>query len=56
MDEEPKKSINIDYYIEMLLKRADTAMYHAKAQGRNNCQLFSPDLLGKPVHPRQPRH
>jgi len=21
MDEEPKKSINIDYYIEMLLKR-----------------------------------
>lgn len=42
--------------IEMLLKRADTAMYHAKAQGRNNCQLFSPDLLGKPVHPRQPRH
>ena len=27
-----------------LLKHADTAMYHAKDQGRNNCQLYSASL------------
>ncbi len=29
---------------DTLMKNADTAMYHAKAQGRNNCQYFTPAL------------
>jgi len=29
----------------MLIKHADTAMYHAKAQGRDNVQLFSEEML-----------
>lgn len=29
---------------ESLLKNADLAMYRAKDQGRNNYQLFTPDL------------
>jgi len=29
----------------LLIKHADTAMYHAKAQGRDNAQLFSQDML-----------
>lgn len=28
----------------LLLKQADTAMYHAKAQGRNTYHVFTPDL------------
>jgi len=30
--------------VESLLKNADTAMYHAKAQGRNNVQFFTPAM------------
>ncbi|WP_295960696.1 GGDEF domain-containing protein [Rhodoferax sp.] len=30
--------------VETLLHNADTAMYHAKKSGRNNFQLFSPDM------------
>jgi diguanylate cyclase (GGDEF)-like protein/PAS domain S-box-containing protein len=33
-----------DRQIEGLLKNADTAMYHAKEQGRNNFQLFVPEM------------
>lgn len=29
---------------EMVLTNADTAMYHAKSVGRNNCKRFSPDM------------
>ncbi len=29
---------------DTLMKHADTAMYHAKSQGRNNIQFFSPEL------------
>ena len=32
---------------EELLKKADTAMYHAKEQGRNNYQFFSQELNDK---------
>ncbi len=29
---------------ETLIKNADTAMYHAKQSGRDNCQFFRPDM------------
>ena len=29
---------------ETLIKNADTAMYHAKENGRDNCQFFRPDM------------
>ncbi|MCE3224496.1 MAG: Sensory response regulator with diguanylate cyclase domain [Nitrospira sp.] len=43
-------SIGISIYpsdgttVEALLKNADQAMYHAKEQGRNNCQFYSSGL------------
>ncbi|GAB4258243.1 MAG: hypothetical protein Kow0065_07870 [Methylomicrobium sp.] len=43
-------SIGISLYphdgdtIEMLMKNADTAMYHAKSVGRNNFQYFRPEM------------
>ncbi len=46
-------SIGISHYPEdshhfkTLLKNADTAMYHAKARGKNNFQFFSPDMNSK---------
>lgn len=30
--------------VETLLKNAEAAMYHAKQQGRNNCQFFTPSI------------
>ncbi len=33
-----------------LLKHADTAMYHAKDRGRDNCQLYSASLTEQAVH------
>lgn len=43
-------SIGISLYpddsknIESVIRNADTAMYHAKKNGRNNYQLFTPDM------------
>lgn len=38
--------------IESLLRHADTAMYHAKKNGRSNFQMFSPSMeLQATVHP-----
>lgn len=37
--------------IDILLKHADVAMYHAKKQGKNNYQFFTPDI-NKDLHKR----
>lgn len=34
---------------EAVMQNADTAMYHAKARGRNNCQLFRPEMNTRAV-------
>lgn len=49
-------SIGISMYpadgkdIETLMKNADTAMYRAKEQGRNNFQFFTPDMNDVVTH------
>ena len=35
--------------VETLLRNADTAMYYAKKNGRNNYQMFSPDMHARAV-------
>lgn len=34
---------------EAMMRNADIAMYHAKAQGRNNCQFFTPEMNERAV-------
>ncbi len=36
--------------VETLLKNADTAMYHAKEQGKDNFQFFSPSMNASSLH------
>ncbi|MEO5574428.1 MAG: EAL domain-containing protein [Gammaproteobacteria bacterium] len=49
-------SIGISLYpehgdaIEMVLRHADAALYHAKQAGRNNCQFFKQGMLGHVQH------
>jgi diguanylate cyclase (GGDEF)-like protein len=35
--------------VDTLLKRADSAMYHAKQLGRNNAQFFTPEMTARSV-------
>ncbi|MDR4472943.1 MAG: diguanylate cyclase [Nitrospira sp.] len=42
-------SVGRGHGLKRLLKNADTAMYHAKEQGRNNCQFYSSGLT--PLRP-----
>ncbi len=38
---------------ETLIKSADTAMYHAKEKGRNNCQFFTDEMNNRLVERRR---
>jgi diguanylate cyclase (GGDEF)-like protein/PAS domain S-box-containing protein len=48
-------SIGVSTYPEQgddadtLMKKADSAMYRAKQKGRNNCQVFTEEMLSHPV-------
>ena len=48
-------SIGISLYPEdgvdaaMLMRNADTAMYHAKKNGRNNCKVYTPNMDNRSV-------
>lgn len=48
-------SIGISLYpddggdVDTVIRNADTAMYHAKRSGRNNYQLFNPDMIVQAV-------
>ncbi|WP_018411774.1 bifunctional diguanylate cyclase/phosphodiesterase [Methyloversatilis thermotolerans] len=35
---------------DAMMRNADTAMYHAKAQGRDRCQFFTPGMNANAVH------
>ena len=39
---------------ETLIKNADTAMYHAKANGRNNYQFFDQAMNIRAIEPQSP--
>jgi diguanylate cyclase (GGDEF)-like protein len=39
--------------VESLLNNADTAMYHAKAEGKNSCQVFTSDMESESSRRRQ---
>ena len=38
-----------EVHVDTLLKRADSAMYHAKRMGRNNFQFFTPEMTARNV-------
>ena len=36
--------------VATVMQNADTAMFHAKAQGRDNCQFFRTDMNSRAIH------